>query len=223
MRETSAPFFPLLLHISFVFAGQDANLGQATHVTLDNSVICDDSALALLADVPLGDLNPGEKVHTCFTSVYFTHSRIIVTPISVFASSWRNVCMWDVSLLDQGSSCSIWPTALIQSWKDNRLFAGVIRYKQKPLCLLSGNNQVVFYFRPSFFVFQDETVTIETVVPFEVSVKFVSTKVCSSFFCLSCFYCSCGYLTPAEVIVCFYHGCNSTQKSPFGTFSVWED
>lgn len=27
-------------------------------------------------------------------------------------------------------------------------------------------------------VFQDETVTIETVVPFEVSVKFVSTKVC---------------------------------------------
>lgn len=27
--------------------------------------------------------------------------------------------------------------------------------------------------------FQDETVTIETVVPFEVSVKFVSTKVCN--------------------------------------------
>lgn len=31
-------------------------------------------------------------------------------------------------------------------------------------------------------VFQDETVTIETVVPFEVSVKFMSTKVCSLYF-----------------------------------------
>lgn len=84
-----------------------------------------------------------------------------------------------MSLLDQGSSYSMWPTALIQPWKDNRLFAGAIRYKQKTLCVLSGNNQVVFFFRPVFCVFQDETVTIETVVPFEVSVKFVSTKVCS--------------------------------------------
>lgn len=29
-----------------------------------------------------------------------------------------------------------------------------------------------------FLLLQDETVTIETLVPFEVSVKFVSTKVC---------------------------------------------
>lgn len=34
-------------------------------------------------------------------------------------------------------------------------------------------------FTPLFFLLlQDETVTIETLVPFEVSVKFVSTKVC---------------------------------------------
>lgn len=30
-------------------------------------------------------------------------------------------------------------------------------------------------------IFQDETVTIETVVPFEVSVKFISTKVCNGY------------------------------------------
>lgn len=44
--------------------GQDANLGQTTHVTLDGSKVCDDTAPALLPDVPLGDLKPGEKVHT---------------------------------------------------------------------------------------------------------------------------------------------------------------
>lgn len=42
--------------------GQDANLGQTTHVTLDGSKICDDSAPALLPDVPIGDLKPGGKV-----------------------------------------------------------------------------------------------------------------------------------------------------------------
>lgn len=43
--------------------GQDANLSQTTHVTLDGSVVCDDSAAALLPDIPLGDLKPGEKVN----------------------------------------------------------------------------------------------------------------------------------------------------------------
>uniref|UniRef100_A0A3B5BCG1 Trafficking protein particle complex subunit 11 n=1 Tax=Stegastes partitus TaxID=144197 RepID=A0A3B5BCG1_9TELE len=42
--------------------GQDANLGQTTHVTLDGSKVCDDSSPALLPDVPLGDLKPGEKL-----------------------------------------------------------------------------------------------------------------------------------------------------------------
>lgn len=47
----------------FVCSGQDANLGQTTHVTLDGSKVCDDAAPALLPDIPLGDLKPGEKVH----------------------------------------------------------------------------------------------------------------------------------------------------------------
>ena len=47
-----------------VCPGQDANLGQTTHVTLDGSKVCDDTAPALLPDVPLGDLKPDEKVQT---------------------------------------------------------------------------------------------------------------------------------------------------------------
>ena len=49
--------------------------------------------------------------------------------------------------------------------------------------------RTVVFFRFKFYmthssvvVFQDETVTIETVVPFEVSAKFVSTKVCNCYF-----------------------------------------
>ncbi|CAL8267682.1 unnamed protein product [Boreogadus saida] len=42
--------------------GQDANLSQATHVTLDRGQVCDASDPALLPDIPLGDLNPGHKV-----------------------------------------------------------------------------------------------------------------------------------------------------------------
>ncbi|KAG7241924.1 hypothetical protein INR49_024671 [Caranx melampygus] len=42
--------------------GQDANLSQTTHVTLDGSKVCDDSAPALLPDILLGNLKPGEKL-----------------------------------------------------------------------------------------------------------------------------------------------------------------
>ncbi|PWA32492.1 hypothetical protein CCH79_00016673 [Gambusia affinis] len=45
--------------------GQEAGLGQTTHVTLDGSSVCDDNAPALLTDVPLGDLTPGEKLEKC--------------------------------------------------------------------------------------------------------------------------------------------------------------
>ncbi|KAF7643174.1 hypothetical protein LDENG_00244050, partial [Lucifuga dentata] len=44
--------------------GQDANLSQTTHVMLSGSEVCDDSAPALLPDIPLGDLQPGQQVHT---------------------------------------------------------------------------------------------------------------------------------------------------------------
>lgn len=44
--------------------GQDANLTQTTHVSLDGSGACDDSHPALLPDIDVGDLQPQEKV-TC--------------------------------------------------------------------------------------------------------------------------------------------------------------
>uniref|UniRef100_A0A8C5B8P5 Trafficking protein particle complex subunit 11 n=1 Tax=Gadus morhua TaxID=8049 RepID=A0A8C5B8P5_GADMO len=51
--------------------GQDANLSQATHVTLDRGQVCDASDPALLPDIPLGDLNPGHKVRPlCGTTAF---------------------------------------------------------------------------------------------------------------------------------------------------------
>lgn len=49
-------YYPLIL-------GQDANLTQKTHVTLNGTEMCDDSYPALLTDIPVGDLQPGEKVN----------------------------------------------------------------------------------------------------------------------------------------------------------------
>ncbi|XP_013882191.1 trafficking protein particle complex subunit 11 [Austrofundulus limnaeus] len=103
--------------------GQDANLGQATHVTLDQSVLCDDSAPSLLADVPLGDLKPGEQLEKC---VYVR-------------------CV------------SFGP----------RLFLFHVAYSMETAV---EGQQIICRCH------KDETLTIETVVPFEVSVKFVSTK-----------------------------------------------
>lgn len=65
----------------FVCQGQDANLSQTTHVTLDGSNVCDDAAPALLPDVPLSDLKPGEKVH--FTLNY-KDIHWLITYLKVF-------------------------------------------------------------------------------------------------------------------------------------------
>uniref|UniRef100_A0A8C2WVN5 Trafficking protein particle complex subunit 11 n=1 Tax=Cyclopterus lumpus TaxID=8103 RepID=A0A8C2WVN5_CYCLU len=59
--------------------GQDANLGQTTHVSLDGSKVCDDTAPALLPDVPLGDLKPGEKLERCvYVNCVSTGSRVFL-------------------------------------------------------------------------------------------------------------------------------------------------
>uniref|UniRef100_A0A7N8Y5K1 Trafficking protein particle complex subunit 11 n=1 Tax=Mastacembelus armatus TaxID=205130 RepID=A0A7N8Y5K1_9TELE len=106
--------------------GQDASLGQTTHVTLDDSKVCDDTAPAFLPDVPLGDLRPGEKylVH-CNFYLYMcvsTGSRIFLIHVA-----------YSIDTTVEG----------------------------RPIVCKCH---------------KDETVTIETVVPFEVSAKFVSTK-----------------------------------------------
>uniref|UniRef100_A0A6Q2ZQJ1 Trafficking protein particle complex subunit 11 n=1 Tax=Esox lucius TaxID=8010 RepID=A0A6Q2ZQJ1_ESOLU len=48
--------------------GQDANLTQSTQVTLNGLEVCDESHPALLPDIAIGDLQPGEKVHPLLIS-----------------------------------------------------------------------------------------------------------------------------------------------------------
>lgn len=103
--------------------GQDANLSQTTHVTLDGSKVSDDSAPALLTDIPIGDLNPGDKLEqSIFVRCSSTGPRIFLFHVA-----------YSVDTAVEG-------------------------------------RQIVCKCH------KDETVTIETVIPFEVSVKFVSTK-----------------------------------------------
>ncbi|KAH0616126.1 hypothetical protein JD844_027010 [Phrynosoma platyrhinos] len=51
--------------------GQDANLTQKTHVTLNGTEMCDDSYPALIPDIPVGDLEPGEKDETVTIETVF--------------------------------------------------------------------------------------------------------------------------------------------------------
>uniref|UniRef100_A0A8C6SPD1 Trafficking protein particle complex 11 n=1 Tax=Neogobius melanostomus TaxID=47308 RepID=A0A8C6SPD1_9GOBI len=103
--------------------GQDANLSQTTHVTLDGSTICDDTAASLIPDIPLGDLNPNEKLDkSVFVRCSTTGPRVFLFHVAY--------CI-DTTVEGKQIVCKC---------------------------------------------HEDETVTIETVIPFDVSVKFVSTK-----------------------------------------------
>lgn len=57
--------------------GQDANLTQSTQITLNGTEVCDDSHPALLPDIPLGDLQPGQKVLLLFYKLNWL--KLIVT------------------------------------------------------------------------------------------------------------------------------------------------
>ncbi|XP_030047372.1 trafficking protein particle complex subunit 11 [Microcaecilia unicolor] len=103
--------------------GQDANLTQKTHVTLNGREICDDSHPALLTDIPIGDLQPGEKIEKAiYTRCATVGTRIFLVYV-----------------------CYLVNTTV----EDNEI-----------ICKCH----------------KDETVTIETVFPFDVAVKFVSAK-----------------------------------------------
>ncbi|XP_016398364.1 trafficking protein particle complex subunit 11-like [Sinocyclocheilus rhinocerous] len=103
--------------------GQDANLTQSTQITLNGSEVCDDSHPALLPDIPLGDLQPGQKiVKPLYIHCVSTGSRILLFHVAYSVSA-------TVEGKDINCKCH-----------------------------------------------KDETVTLETVVPFEVAMKFVSSK-----------------------------------------------
>uniref|UniRef100_A0A4W3JQ34 Trafficking protein particle complex subunit 11 n=1 Tax=Callorhinchus milii TaxID=7868 RepID=A0A4W3JQ34_CALMI len=69
--------------------GQDANLTQTTHVTLNGTEMCDDSHPALLPDIPIGDLQPGEKVEKPLfvrcgqvgTRIFLVHVSYVITTV----------------------------------------------------------------------------------------------------------------------------------------------
>ncbi|XP_069049105.1 trafficking protein particle complex subunit 11 [Lepisosteus oculatus] len=103
--------------------GQDANLSQTTHVTLSSSEMCDDSHPALLPDISLGDLQPGQKIEKpLYIRCGTIGSRIFLVHVSYAVHT---------TVEDKEIVCKC---------------------------------------------HKDETVTVETVVPFEVAIKLVSTK-----------------------------------------------
>ncbi|XP_030620604.1 trafficking protein particle complex subunit 11 isoform X1 [Chanos chanos] len=103
--------------------GQDANLTQTTHVTLSSTEVCDDTHPALLTDIPIGDLQPREKIERSFyVRCVSTGSRIFLFHVSYAMST---------TVEGKEITCKC---------------------------------------------HKDETVTIETVTPFEVAFKFVSIK-----------------------------------------------
>ncbi|XP_026135953.1 trafficking protein particle complex subunit 11-like isoform X1 [Carassius auratus] len=103
--------------------GQDANLTQSTQITLNGTEVCDDSHPALLPDIPLGDLHPGQKiVKPLYIHCVSTGSRILLFHVAYSVSA-------TVEGKDIPCKCH-----------------------------------------------KDETITLETVVPFEVAMKFVSSK-----------------------------------------------
>ncbi|OXB57311.1 hypothetical protein ASZ78_008876 [Callipepla squamata] len=103
--------------------GQDANLTQKTQVTLRGTDTCDDSFPALLTDIPIGDLQPGEKLEK---PIYIRCGTVGARMFLVYVSYLINTTVEGKEIL---CKCH-----------------------------------------------RDETVTIETVFPFDVAVKFVSTK-----------------------------------------------
>ncbi|XP_065803145.1 trafficking protein particle complex subunit 11 isoform X3 [Muntiacus reevesi] len=103
--------------------GQDANLTQKTHVTLHGTELCDESYPALLTDIPVGDLQPGEQLEK---TLYFRCGTVGSRMFLVYVSYLINTTIEGKEIV---CKCH-----------------------------------------------KDETVTIETVFPFDVAVKFVSTK-----------------------------------------------
>uniref|UniRef100_A0A8C5L7B6 Trafficking protein particle complex subunit 11 n=1 Tax=Jaculus jaculus TaxID=51337 RepID=A0A8C5L7B6_JACJA len=103
--------------------GQDANLTQKTHVTLRGTEPCDESYPALLTDIAVGDLKPGEQLEkTLYVRCGTVGSRMFLVYVSYLVNTTVE--------------------------------------EKEIVCKCH----------------KDETVTIETVFPFDVAVKFVSTK-----------------------------------------------
>ncbi len=92
--------------------GQDANLTQSTQITLNGTEVCDDSHPALIPDIPLEDLLPGQKVLLLFTEFdRFNWLKLIV--------SWSLLQYNVVYLFSCVSDCKAPVYPLCEHWIQN--------------------------------------------------------------------------------------------------------
>lgn len=74
--------------------GQDANLTQMTYVTLNSAEVCDDAQSALLTDISIGELHPGQKVNPAPTCMLHITTAVSINLNWSICRNWKCVCVW---------------------------------------------------------------------------------------------------------------------------------
>ncbi|KAJ7404768.1 trafficking protein particle complex 11 [Pitangus sulphuratus] len=95
--------------------GQDANLTQKTQVTLHGTDACDDSFPALLPDIPVGDLQPGEKDETVTIDTVFPFDvavKFVSTKLEHLDKVFADI---PFLLMTDILSASPWPLTIVTS------------------------------------------------------------------------------------------------------------
>ncbi|RMC14011.1 hypothetical protein DUI87_09097 [Hirundo rustica rustica] len=95
--------------------GQDANLTQKTQVTLHGTDACDDSFPALLPDIPVGDLQPGEKDETVTIDTVFPFDvavKFVSTKLEHLDRVFADI---PFLLMTDILSASPWPLTIVTS------------------------------------------------------------------------------------------------------------
>lgn len=97
--------------MSVCVIGQDANLTQMTYVTLNSTEVCDEAHPALLTDISIGELQPGQKVKPTYTHArasflcyyvrynsieivaFFTFKSLIEVHLNILQKVKHSVCV----------------------------------------------------------------------------------------------------------------------------------
>ncbi|EPY78844.1 trafficking protein particle complex subunit 11 [Camelus ferus] len=95
--------------------GQDANLTQKTHVTLHGTELCDESYPALLTDIPVGDLHPGEQDETVTIETVFPFDVAVKFVSTKFEHLERVYADIPFLLMTDVLSASPWALTVISS------------------------------------------------------------------------------------------------------------
>ncbi|MEJ1285107.1 trafficking protein particle complex 11 [Cricetulus griseus] len=95
--------------------GQDANLTQKTHVTLHGAELCDESYPALLTDIPVGDLHPGEQDETVTIETVFPFDVAVRFVSTKFEHLERVYADIPFLLMTDVLSASPWALTIVSS------------------------------------------------------------------------------------------------------------